>query len=247
MVSLKGSVEWMRRFFRNSEDKIGDEIIIQGNDFHHMKNALRLTDGDEVRVVIDGVIYICSLSFQEDRAIAHIQNVEEKSYESPLKVHLYQGILKGDHMDYVLQKATELGVTKISPLETERTIVRLNENKYRKRKKRYEKIVEEAAKQSKRTVIPEIGGICQLKDITEDFVICGYEKDQSGNLREIIREIDQKEIAIVIGPEGGFSEEEIKLLREKGAKIADFGPRILRGETAPIFLLSVLQYELGDL
>ncbi|MDO5755053.1 MAG: RsmE family RNA methyltransferase [Tissierellia bacterium] len=237
----------MRRFFRNSEDKQGNDIIIQGDDFRHMKHALRLNDGDEVRIVIDGMIYICTLSFQEDRAIGHIIDIEEKSYESPLKIHLYQGILKGDHMDFVLQKSTELGITKISPLETERTIVRLNEKKYQKRKKRYEKIVEEAAKQSKRTVIPEIGNLCQLKDIQEELIICGYEKDQSRNLRQIIKEIDREEIAIVIGPEGGFSAKEIDLLKGKGAKIADFGPRILRGETAPLFLISVLQYELGDL
>ncbi len=245
----------MNRFFTNKENINDSMVTLDGEDVKHIKNVLRLNKGDKI-VVCDGHVweYTVELESLEDNQInGTIIHKEMSKQEPPIDIILYQSLPKGTKMDLIIQKATELGVKEIIPVITQRTIVKLdNQKKEQKKLERWNRIALEAAKQSKRGRVPTVSNILNFKESLnllkdEDFVIVPYEDECKIGAKEILKKCKTKRINIVIGSEGGFEEDEVLMLKEIGAYIISLGPRILRTETAGFTAISIALYELGDL
>lgn len=239
----------MYNFFVDS-DKINDnKAIITGEDFNHAINVLRMEKGDK--------IYICNKQ-NSDSFLAEIANIysdsvecnlieKNKSTESNIEITVFQGLPKSEKMEFIIQKATELGADKIVPVNMKYCISKLKDEE--KKHDRWQKIAEVAAKQSKRNIIPEIGRLVSVQDICNkikeyDLVLVAYENEKNINLKNILSENKEiKKVAMVIGPEGGLSNEEVEKMEKDGAKIVSLGSRILRTETASTAILSMLMYE----
>lgn len=251
---MGGDCVQMSKFFVKSENISSDLITITGEDVIHIKKVLRLKNGDNI-IVSDGLGTDYNVEIHE----IHSHKVETKiisSYknisEPPVNTILLQGIPKSDKMDYIIQKGVELGVNKIVPVVTERTIVKISKDNYKKKHERWNRISMEAAKQCNRGIVPEVGYPVNFKDVVETLPgdalkILPYEKEKSQGIKGILKEkSNNKDIYIFIGPEGGFCEKEIELALKNDFNIISLGPRILRTETAGIVVLSILMYELGD-
>ncbi|WP_202711162.1 16S rRNA (uracil(1498)-N(3))-methyltransferase [Sporosalibacterium faouarense] len=244
----------MHRFFIDSDNVHESQVVITGDDVKHIKNVLRLNVGDKI-MVCDGESndYLIEIeNIESNQVIGKIINKERSKGEPPIDVVLYQGLPKSTKMDLIIQKATELGVKRIVPVITERTVVKIdNPKKENKKLERWNRIALEASKQCKRGQIPNVEGVINFKEmveeIKEDFVIVPYENEIKIGTKEILSKFNDKTISIVIGPEGGFEEEEIEKLKEIGANIITLGPRILRTETAGFTTMAIVMYELGDL
>lgn len=245
----------MSRFFVNSTDIFDDSIIISGEDVKHIKRVLRLGVGDNITIADgQGIEYKVEIVTLEEAVVkTRIIEIVKNHTEPPVEIILYQGLPKSDKMDYVIQKGVELGLKRIVPVITERTVVKLNGKKDEQKKcDRWNRISMEAAKQSNRGVIPPVElpidflkAIKATKDF--DFSLIPYEKERGNGLKDVIlNKNDAKKISVFIGPEGGFTEKEIELAVENGIHPVTLGPRILRTETAGIAVLSILMYELGD-
>jgi len=229
-------------------------IEIQGSEVRHIRRVLRLDTGDEI-VVFDGSgkdyrgIIVKGGS---SSVVIQIQNISPSRKESHLGITLAQSLLKGEKMDYLIQKATELGVKKIIPFFSSRSNPLLERTKRMNRHHRWEKIAIGASKQCGRGMVPEIE---PLKDYSEmlrtssrNFLCIMLCEKEGKRLREILSKSKEKmEICFVVGPEGGFSHEEVMAAKEKGFIPVTLGERILRAETASLCLLSILQYEWGDM
>ncbi|AOT68530.1 16S rRNA (uracil(1498)-N(3))-methyltransferase [Geosporobacter ferrireducens] len=249
----------MNRFFVDRKNIIGDQKLIvldDPEDVKHIIKVLRLAEED-ILEVCDGEkgIYIGEiLSLSKTKIELKILEKFLSDTEPPIEVTLFQGMPKGTKMEIIIQKCTELGIHSIIPLNTARTVVQLKDKKDEVKKiERWQKIAEEAAKQSKRGVIPQIGlpiNFSQLRDVLPlfDLVIIPYEKETVLGLKTLLKEqMSPKKIAVIIGPEGGFEETEIEIAKELGSMSISLGKRILRTETAGFVVLSTLMYELGDL
>ena len=249
----------MPKFFVKNEQITEKNITILEQDVNHIKNVLREKVGNEI-VICDfnkKIDYLCKISSMNEEKIECkiIENLETNS-ESNVKVTIFQGLPKSDKMELVIQKSVELGVYDITPVEMKRCIVKLNEKEKSKKIQRWQKISEVAAKQCGRNIIPKINNIVSLKNAVETFkeydkVIVAYEKESQNTLKEEIirlKELGQTElkIGIIIGPEGGIAEEEIKVLEENGVSVVTLGKRILRTETVALNVLSVIMYELEN-
>jgi len=245
----------MHHFFVQSADINDGIVVIKGDDVAHITRSLRLNLGDEISVTNgEGQKYLTELiEFSEDFVKAKIIEKFKVQAEPRVKVTLVQGLPKSKKMDMIVQKCTEIGIEEIIPINTKRTIVNLNQKKAQKRQERWQKIVEEAAKQSKRGKIPEVKELSDLKQIITDFasydlVLVPWEDEESQGLKETLESnLEAGRIMIIIGPEGGFSLEEIEQVKMAGAQSVTLGPRILRTETAGIATLSMVLYQLGDL
>lgn len=245
----------MPKFFIKN-DQVKDEYIdITGDDVNHIKNVLRLK--------IDDCIQVCN-SDTGNNYKAQIVSVEKSNIkcsiieklnstvESNVYIHILQGLPKADKMELIIQKCTELGVQEITPVNMERSIVKLNPKDETKKIQRWQKIAEVAAKQSGRDKITQINNIVKFKDIFNvlkdyDTFLVAYEKEKENTLKkELIKlkEVTFPKIAVLIGPEGGIDDEEIKVLKMNNTKIITLGKRILRTETAPLAISSIIQYEL---
>ncbi len=223
--------------------------ITDKEDKHHLKNVLRIKKDEWIEIVDKKKEeYICKI-INRDTLEFEIIKKSEKNRESNITIDLFQGLAKGSKMDSIIQKSVELGVSSITPTYTDRVIVKLNKKDEKKKKERYQKIAYEASKQSKRTKIAEINDFIKLKDIENykedyDIILLAYENEEHG-IKEILNP-SMKKIAIIIGPEGGFDPKEVDYLENMGVKSISLGNRILRTETASSMLISILQYELGD-
>lgn len=234
----------MYRFFE--DNRIENFIILNKENSNHYKNVLRIREDEEVEVVTQNGIFICLYNkMQEKSVVLKIIKEVKNENESSVKLVLFQGILKNDKMEQVLKQATEVGVSEIYPLKLKRVVADIDK-KVDKKIERWNKIVESAAKQSKRDYIPYINKPVELKDLTdvasEMDIIVPYENEENLRLKNI--ENLSKKIALVIGPEGGFEEEEIEFLKEKGAYVITLGNRILRAETAAVCASFSIIYEL---
>jgi 16S rRNA (uracil1498-N3)-methyltransferase len=244
----------MSRFFI-SEGDISDNIInISGEDVKHIKKVLRLMPGDNL-ILCDGKgnDYMVRIEkIDQDHINTKIVTSKPNETEPPIVVTLFQGLPKSDKMDLIIQKTIELGINRIVPIITERTVVKFDNRKDIDNKiSRWQRISTEAAKQSNRGIVPKIEEPLLFEDALEvsktcDLRIIPYENEKIGTLKNIISDRNINNIAVFIGPEGGFSENEINKSIISGIKPVTLGPRILRTETAGIAVLSILMYELGD-
>ena len=247
----------MPKFFVNQENIKEQKIAITGEDVNHIKNVLRKNKNDTLEIcnMQSGKNFLCEIQEIQKEKIecSIIEEIESKS-EPKTQVHIYQGLPKADKMELIIQKSVELGVSEITPTNMTRSIVKIDSKDARKKVERWQKISEVAAKQSGRDIIPKINEIQNFKEILEqiekfDVAILAYENEQENKLKKEIEDLKkmQKEglkIAIIIGPEGGIAEEEVKKAQEKGIKIVTLGKRILRTETVALNILSIIMYEL---
>lgn len=249
----------MHRFFVDKKNIFEDKgiiIIDDPEDVKHISRVLRLKEDQPIEIC-DGHNreYIGKISIVDKKEIkVWILENKESVTEPPIGVDLLQGIPKSTKMELIIQKCTELGINRVIPIITERTVVQLKDKKSEDKKvQRWQKIADEASKQSKRSVIPEVSsplafnkGIERFYDY--DLVMIPYEDEGKKGIKEVLKENNEaNKIAIIIGPEGGFQEEEVEIARGRGAIPVSLGPRILRTETAGITALSIVMYELGDL
>lgn len=243
----------MYQFFVD-DAQIGKEFItITGSDVNHIKNVLRMKPGEKIRVSNQkGQDYFCSiLELGDDFVQADILDSEAANTELSAKVYLFQALPKGDRMETVIQKAVELGVHEIIPVAMKYCVVKLDAKKAENKRKRWQAIAESAAKQSKRSLIPVVHEVMSFKEALSYAKECKvnlvpYENERGMEATgEAFSELQKDDtISVMIGPEGGFSEEEIELVKEENMKIISLGKRILRTDTAAIATLSMLMLHL---
>lgn len=246
----------MYQFFVEPSQIQGNRIIITGSDVNHIKNVLRMRIGEEIAVSngVDGKEYRCGIEdFTEDEVVCILRFIREEGVELPSKVYLFQSLPKADKMELIIQKAVELGVYEIIPVSAARSVVRLDDKKAKNKIGRWQGISEAAAKQSKRSVIPEIKSVMNIKDAVDyasqlDVRLIPYELAQDmSKTKAVMGNISSGEsVGIFIGPEGGFEEKEITYAIEKGVVPITLGKRILRTETAALTVLSWLMYHFEE-
>jgi 16S rRNA (uracil1498-N3)-methyltransferase len=242
----------LRRFFLTTP--LTPNISIKGEDAHHISRVLRLPVGEQIRVVApDGQIGIAEITGIAAGIISLVlrQQIEEDT-EPPVKVALGQGLPKGDKMEYIVQKAVELGVNQIYPMKVAHCVVQYDASKQIARRERWQKIAGEAAKQCGRSQVSVVAPIQSLAEIVSNqeegtIVIMLYEGQTPLGLKQILTQFQGSSYLLLIGPEGGFSAEEVDFCQQRGAHIVTMGPRILRTETAAVAALSIVLYECGDL
>ena len=232
----------MQRYFART---IGKRVILTDDDVFHLTRVMRARRGDNIEVVSDGMVSLAVIDSLKPLEISIVKTINENN-ELSNDVILICSLLKGEKMDLVLQKATELGVSEIVLLKTERTIVKIGNSDKDVKFERFNRILKEAAEQSKRSKIPALYrliDINHLRTIEADVRIIAYE-GSSGNtesFNKVIQSIKPKQkVAIIIGPEGGFSSNEIDVATHYGYKKVSLGKRILRAETASFYALSVI-------
>ena len=252
----------MPKFFVNEEQINNQEIKIQGTDVNHIKNVLREKIGSELIICNEktGQDYLWEIKeIKEENIICNIKEKLLNNVESNIKVTIMQGLPKADKMELIIQKSVELGVNNIIPIEMKRCVVKLKDKDKIKKIERWQKISVVAAKQSGRNIIPEINQVENLKNICEtfenyDIVLLAYENEKENTIKNELKQLKEKnqnknedvKIAILIGPEGGITEEEVEIAKKKGAKIITLGKRILRTETVALNVLSIIMYELEN-
>ena len=232
----------MHNFFVEENDRNADNFYISGTDYNHIKNVLRMKIGDTFLVSCNGISNLCELNkIEENIAIAKIIEENYNDTNLPVEIYLFQGLPKADKMELIIQKTVELGVSAIIPTEMNRCVVKLEEKKKRQKQERWQAIAESAAKQSKRNSIPEVYESVSYKKALEiaknlDLLLVPYEnKDGMKSTKEALKNIKNgMKIGIIIGPEGGFTENEIESAIDNGGNIISLGKRILRTETAAI-------------
>ena len=238
----------MQRYFGR---KLKSNIILQDDDVFHLTKVMRARRGEEIEVVADEKTYLCEITSLKPLTIVTKKLLKENN-ELPNYIILVAALLKGEKMDFVLQKSVELGVSEIVLLTTSRTIIRPKSHQNDLRLGRYQKILKEAACQSKRNRIPYINKIIdfsQIDEIEANLKLIAYEglKGSSATLNKKIAGLKPgKRLTIIIGPEGGFSEAEVQYAKNCGYTSVGLGNRILRAETASIYALSVIANRLED-
>jgi len=227
-----------------------NNVFITGDEARHLALVLRVQPGELISILDgQGNRYECSVQQIHKKEVrARILKKITHSAESPLSVILAQGIPKGNKMDFIIQKATELGVCKIIPLVTERSQVR-----HTHKIERWRKIAISASQQSGRARIPEISEPISFTEFLEmddksSLRLIFSEEREGGSLKTVLYNMRHvRDITLLIGPEGGFSQEEVKIAIHRGYIKISLGPRIMRTETSPIAVISIIQYELGDM
>ena len=244
----------MYQFFVEPGQIQGKEILIQGSDVNHIKNVLRMRVGEELAVSngVDGREYRCHIAaLEEDTVRCELRFIKEEGTELPSRIYLLQGLPKADKMEMIIQKAVELGAYQIVPVATHRSVVKLDEKKATAKVSRWQAIAEAAAKQSKRGVIPQVQqvmnweqAINHVKELPVKLIPYELAEDM-GRTREVLENLEPgQDIAVFIGPEGGFEEREVASAMAAGVTPITLGRRILRTETAGMTVLSWLMYQL---
>lgn len=241
----------MYHFFVDSSAIGEGKVRVTGADLNHMKNVLRMKPGEAV-LISDGTgkDYNCQVeTYTEGEGILEILSENEDSRELPSRIWLFQGLPKSDKMEVIIQKAVELGAAGVIPVATRNAVVKLDAKKAESKVRRWQAIAESAAKQSKRSYIPKVGAVMSLKEAfsyieEQKFDLCmipyELEKGMDGTKQVLSRLASGQQIAVFIGPEGGFDEEEIRLALEKNVIPVSLGKRILRTETAGPAILALL-------
>lgn len=246
----------MHQFFVGSEQIGEKQIVITGKDVNHIRHVLRMKPGDELSVSngVDGKEYRCGiLQLTEEKIICELRFIKEEEIELPARIYLFQGLPKSDKMEWIIQKAVELGVYEIIPVATKRAVVKLEGKKATAKTQRWQMISEAAAKQSKRGIVPVIKEPMNFAEAVQygrerKLKLIPYELAEGfAETRRVISGLQPGEdVAIYIGPEGGFDEKEIIQAKEAGILPITLGKRILRTETAGLTVLSWLMYQLEE-
>ena len=242
----------MHRFF--IPQPFAEEMQIVGADAHHISNVLRMRVGQHLQIVSsDRVTALMEIkALTTDAAFVRLVKRIEQVNEPSVRIILAQGLAKGEKMDFIIQKAVEVGVNTIVPVAMEYSVVKLDKNKAEKKVERWQKIAEEAAKQSKRDIVPEVTSVMDLDEVLHSFAgsakLMAYEGETKSGLKKVLLAIqNREEILLIIGPEGGIAEKELKAAELAGAQTFSLGNRILRTETAGLVSATAILYETGDL
>ena len=245
----------MYHFFVEPSQIYDGHACIIGDDVNHIVHVLRMKKGEEL-LLSDGseCDFLCSIeNMSDDKVELIIKSDNEPSRELPSKIYLYQALPKLDKLEYIIQKSVELGVFSVIPVETSRCVVKLDDKKSRSKRERWQSIAEAAAKQSKRSIIPEIKAPISFKSALEDtkdfdIKLIAYENASDIKKTRSILESAKpgQNIAIFIGPEGGFDKSEVDAATECGFSEITLGRRILRTETASLAILSWLMLKLEE-
>lgn len=242
----------MHRFF--IPQLYADEMTINGVDAKHISKVLRMRSGDKLQIVSDdGVTALAEITaVSSDTVTVKCLEKLSESHEPSVRITLAQGLAKGEKMDFIIQKAVELGVYEIVPVAMEHSVVKLDGAKAAKKVERWQKIAEAAAKQSKRDIIPRVQPVQNMAEMLQNNnlpnKIIAYECEDRLGLKTALRKSPQPdELLLIIGPEGGISEAELEQARRANAAAVSLGKRILRAETAGLVAMSAIFYETGDL
>lgn len=243
----------MYRFFVTQEQIDSENVTISGDDYNHMRNVLRLKTGEDVLLSTgDDKEYVCTIKSYDvelEQVCLEITDVFANARELSGKITLFQGYPKGDKLETIVQKAVELGAYEIVPVMMKRCVVKLDDKKSAKKVERLNAIALSAAKQAKRGLIPQVKKVMSIKEACEyakdfDYILLPYENAAGMDYAKQILETasGQERIGVFIGPEGGFSPEEVDVIEAVGGKTISLGHRILRTETAGMTVLSLLMF-----
>ena len=230
----------MQRYFIKNKD-----MLLEESDIRHIKKVMRMNINDKIEVVYNNKLHICEITSLEPFNIKVIEKLDEDK-KTKIELTVAVALVKEQKMDLILQKLTELGVSKIIPVSMERSIVKLDKERFNKKKVRWESICKEASEQSKRTNIPIIEDIKSIKDLTKedaDLKLVASTKEKEKLLNYYLQSIeDCAKIIMAIGPEGGISDREEDILVSNGYNRVSFGNLIFRVETATIYVASIINY-----
>lgn len=230
----------MQRYFIKNKD-----MLLEESDIRHIKKVMRMNINDKIEVVYNNKLHICEITSLEPFNIKVIEELDEDK-KTKIELTVVVALVKEQKMDLILQKLTELGVSRIIPVSMERSIVKLDKERFNKKKVRWESICKEASEQSKRTNIPIIEDIKSIKDLTKedaDLKLVASTKEKEKLLNYYLQSIeDCAKIIMVIGPEGGISDKEEDILVSNGYNRVSFGNLIFRVETATIYVASIINY-----
>ena len=245
----------MHRFF--VPQLYAEEMYIEGVDARHISKVLRMQPGTQLQIVSDdGVSAVAEITaIDSERVTVRCLEKLAESHEPRVKLVLAQGLAKGEKMDFIIQKAVEMGAYSVIPVAMEHSVVRLDGAKAAKKVERWQKIAESAAKQSKRDIIPEVQAVQSMTEMLAKCAcqtkIIAYECEDRLSLKAALKAAEEaggiSELLLIIGPEGGISEGELEQARQAGAVPVSLGRRILRAETAGLVAISAIFYETGDL
>jgi 16S rRNA (uracil1498-N3)-methyltransferase len=240
-------------FFVSSSDISDNSVYFSPEDSKHIYQVLRMSAGDDISVCDDSSHrHMCRLvRVGKDSCVAEILSSEEYSNQPTARVTVYAGLSKGDRFDYLIQKCVECGVYAIVPFISERCIARPTKDEFEKKVKRYQKIADEAVRQSKRSQRVLIGNILTFDQAIENASshatpLFLYENENQKSLSTILRQSDGTDYSVFTGPEGGFSENEVYKALDCGMSVVSIGPRIMRCETAPVAALCAIMYHTGN-
>jgi 16S rRNA (uracil1498-N3)-methyltransferase len=246
----------MHRFFTTPENITDEKVILRGTDVAHIRTVLRLKGGDRIQV-LDGrgnCYTVILTTVWRDRIESTISLKEDASNcESPLRICLGQGMVKGTGFDGIVRKSVELGVDKVVPVSASRCISKLSQEDAAKKIDRWSRIAREASKQCGRSRVPDISPkSTTVKDFCfvnreSDLKLIFWEEERSLRIKDLLHKKQLNSAAILIGPEGGFSSKEVEVSRKYGFQSVSLGPRLLRTDTAPLAAISILQNRWGDL
>lgn len=244
----------MHRFF--VPQLYNEEMTISGVDARHISKVLRMQPGAQLQVVSDDGVSALAEIVAIDSEQVTVRCLEKlaESHEPKVRLTLAQGLAKGEKMDFIIQKAVEMGAYSIVPVAMEHSVVRLDGTKADKKVERWQKIAESAAKQSKRDIIPQVQQVQSMAKMLENndcsTKIIAYECEDRLSLKTALHQAEEKgitDLLLIIGPEGGISEQELEMAKNAGAMAVSLGRRILRAETAGLVAISAIFYETGDL
>ncbi|MBM7554717.1 16S rRNA (uracil(1498)-N(3))-methyltransferase [Thalassobacillus pellis] len=249
----------MQRYFVDKADWQGDKVTIRGDDVHHISRVMRMDAGDEIICTQSGgKAAVCKIAeLTADAVICKVDSLMEESTELPVTVTIVQALGKGDKLETVIQKGTELGADQFIPYQADRSVVKWDRKKAEKKAPRMQKIAKEASEQSHRLKVPSVSGLHSINEILAlsdnyDVKIFAYEdeakQEDYHSLSSVMASMSPgMRMIAVIGPEGGFSEKEVRKFYEAGFQSVRLGPRILRMETAPLYLLASISYHFEEL
>ena len=241
----------MANFYIEKTAIEGNTAVISGEEAQHISRVLRMKKGDSVTLCDgEGTFYEAVLeSFDEKCVTAKVLSSRDAETEPDVKITVFQGVPKNPKLETIVQKLTEIGAVRIVPVDTVRAVAKLDK---KNKVERLQRIAREAAKQSKRGIVPTVSEPLSFKKAVEeaakaDLAIIPYEEEREVSLRKALQGKTPKTLSIMIGPEGGFEKEEIQAAKEKGVVSVTLGKRILRTETAPLVVASAVLYELGEM
>lgn len=234
----------MQRYF--AKEKQNNNFILEEKDYHHIKTVMRMKDNELIEVVFEKTLYLCRIENVKEKAIIIEEKQLEKEENNDKKINIIIPYLKEQKLDFIFQKATELGVDKITLSPFSRSIIKEKASKLEAKYERWNRILKEASEQSKRLSVPSLVLLDDLKKVgnLEGLnLICSTTETKETIKKVVKSSLNYDTINVVIGPEGGLTEKEEDTLENLGYKKVTFGSRILRVETVPLYILSIINYE----